>query len=78
MISRRKSKVSDAEFLPTITYYDSNFNNYALYTIKEWTDKQAETHEVTVTEGGDMTKKTIQDYVKEVMQNVKGVKVILK
>ncbi len=75
---KKKAKVSDAEFLPTITYYDSNFNNYALYTIKEWTDKQAETHEVTVTEGGDMTKKTIQDYVKEVMQNVKGVKVILK
>lgn len=74
----KKARISKAEFIPTITYYDASYNNYALYTIKEWNNTLAQSHEVTVSEGQDLSKKYVQNYVKDVMKNVKGVKVVLK
>ena len=73
---KKKATVSDAAFTPTITYYDSNYNNYQMYTIHEWTNKKAKTHEVTVSEGQDISKEYVQKYVKNVMKDVKGVKIV--
>ena len=78
ILKRKKARISKAEFIPTITYYDASYNNYALYTIKEWNNTLAQSHEVTVSEGQDLSKKYVQNYVKDVMKNVKGVKVVLK
>lgn len=74
----KKAKVTNAKFIPTITYYDSDFNNYALYTIHEWNDDLAATHEVEVTEGQDISVDYVRSYVKEVMKGTEGVEIVLK
>lgn len=74
----KKATVTNATFIPTITYYDSSYNNYQLYTIKEWNDDLAASHEVTVVENQDLTKGYVQQYVSEVMKNVTDVTIVLE
>ncbi|MDO4466556.1 MAG: CapA family protein [Bacillota bacterium] len=74
----KKATVSDATFTPTITYYDPSYNNYQIYTIHEWNDDLAASHEVTLVEKHDLTKAYVQEYVKNVMKNVKNVTVVLE
>ncbi|MBB5183804.1 CapA family protein [Catenisphaera adipataccumulans] len=71
-----KTEFKNVTFTPTITYYNSNFKNFKTYTIHEWNDDLAATHLCTVSEGEDMTKQWVQDYVKGVMGDLKGIKVI--
>ncbi len=74
----KKATVKNAKFTPTITYYTETYHKFQTYTISEWNNDLASTHYVTVAAGEDITKKFVQDYVKDVLGSPKNVEVVYK
>ena len=72
----KKTTFSHVKFIPTITWYNGNYQNYKVYTIEQWTDDLAASHYCTVTDGEDMTKEWIDDYVKSIMGDPDGIEVV--
>lgn len=69
----KQTTFSDVKFIPTITYFDSQFTEFRTTTIHEYTDQMAQNHYVSGT-----TKENVVNYVKEVLGNPEGIEVILE
>lgn len=74
----KKAKVSEAKLTPTVTYYNSSYNNFNVYPIQDWTDKKASSHYVEVVAQQDLSRAYVQKFVKKVMGNPKGVEIVLE
>lgn len=73
----QKTTFDDVKFIPTITYYDSNYYNFKTMTIHEYNDEFAASHCVTAN-GIDISKAWVQNYVQSIMQNPKGIEIVLE
>ena len=73
----QKTTFDDVKFIPTITYYDSSYYNFKTMTIHEYNDEFAASHCVTVN-GIDISKAWVQNYVQSIMQNPKGIEIVLE
>ena len=66
----------DVKFIPTITYLDYQFYTFKTTTIHEYTDDYVPDHYVT-TQGYDMSKEWVIQYVQDVMGNPEGIEIVL-
>lgn len=61
-------KFEEVKFLPTITYFNSNFTTFNTYTLKDYTDALASTHGLSG-KGKDMSRQYFIDLVNSIMND---------
>lgn len=64
---------SDVKFIPTVTYFNSQFTSIKTTTLHEYTDDMAATHGTAGT-----TRQAVVDYVNEVIGSPEGIEVVLE
>ena len=73
----KKATFDEVKFIPTITYYDSNYYNFKTMTIQTYNDDLAASHCVS-SQGIDISKAWVQSYVQMIMQDPSGIEIVLE
>lgn len=71
----KKTSFTDTKFIPLMTWFDSGYNDWKTYTITDWNDDLAATHNLA--SEYDLSKEWMRQFVESVMGNPKNIEVVL-
>lgn len=75
-MDKKHAIVKDAKFSPTVTYYNSRFQDFAGYSFKDYNDQLASTHYCTG-KGQPMTKEWIKEYFSQITGKPENIEIEL-
>lgn len=74
--STKKTTFTNTKMIPLITWFDTGYNQWRTYSIEDYNDSIAATHNLSGEY--DLSKEWVQEFVKSVMQDPKGIEVVLE
>lgn len=75
-LDKKQAKIKDAKFSPTVTHYNSRFQDFAGYSFKDYTDQLASEHYCTG-KGQKMTKEWIREYFSKIAGQPENIEIEL-
>lgn len=72
----KKTSFTNTKFIPLITWFDVGYNTWKTYSIEDYNDAIASTHNLA--SEYDLSKEWVQQFVQSVMQNPDGIEVVLE
>ncbi len=72
----KTTSFTDTKFIPLITWFDVGYNTWKTYSIEDYNDSLAQTHNLA--SEYDLSKEWVQQFVQSVMQDPDGIEVVLK
>lgn len=74
--NNKKTSFENVEFIPTITWFNSDYSSFKTYAMPEYNDELASTHRLSAVDGKDISKEFVSEYVTTVVGEPEGVKVV--
>ena len=71
----KTTSFTDTKFIPLVTWFDTGFNGWKTYTISDWNDNLAATHNLAGEY--DLSKEWVRQFVQSVMSNPQNIEVVL-
>ena len=71
----KTTSFTDTKFIPLVTWFDTGFNGWKTYTISDWNDNLAATHNLAGEY--DLSKEWVRQFVQSVMLNPQNIEVVL-
>ena len=72
----KKTSFTNTKFIPLITWFDVGYNTWKTYSIEDYNDAIASTHNLA--SEYDLSKEWVQQFVQSVMQDPDGIEVVLE
>lgn len=74
--TNQKTSFENVEFIPTITWFNSDYSLFRTYAMPEYNNDLASSHWLSVSQGKDISKEFVQNYVTTVVGQPEGVKIV--
>jgi poly-gamma-glutamate synthesis protein (capsule biosynthesis protein) len=69
---------TDVKYIPTITWYSSDYMTFRTYALPEYTDELASSHLVSVRDGQDISRAWVAEYFSSIVGDPEGIEVVLE